>query len=328
MPPASPKRRDDGGPAASAIRDILAYLIERHGAQVGINSDTLVHHAGRVGLSARTVKRWQREAVAKINVPSRTKLVKLFKPALPHLTEDMFTAKNAFEFADKLQRHPTFDVHVLLPSDRQVISRESLAFATDQLKGIWLLYRYSFDDTGTICQEVIDVKRDDNRLTFSFHFRVNSSEQGGQLLKAFGEVLPIGDSYLMLSLEAAPNPERSRARTLLLRRTEPHYIFGQYRFGLLQSISPYTREPCAARILMRRAEVTRPADMAQFIKQHARFMKDAELDSVFPQARADRVREILSNKLGEPGGKHILTTNTNIFNARMFAESAERGPGD
>lgn len=316
----------DRGPFLSPPRDILTWLIRNHGSKVGVTEENFPRRAGESGISSRHARRWLRGDVARLTSHSKKQLAALFRPGLPHLRPEFFDCPTAHEFAAKLKERPAHDVHILLPAMSEVVGPPDIGAARDQLHGFWLLYQFAFDNTGALCQEIVNVFEQDGLLRFRWHFRARATHAQGTLFHADGQVLPIGDSYAMIGLDGLAPKTHARLRMLMLRQTAPHAILGYHRFGILTSVSPVTREPCAARVLMRR--VSAPQSEEDFVTENARFISRRQLARIFSSKRAEAVLDMISNARSAQRRDFVLTTETNEFTRRLFDLSRDIWPSD
>jgi hypothetical protein len=316
---AAPKRKRH----SSNVKNVLRWLIEQHGRKIGITELNFADYAEAHKVSRRNAERWLRAGDKALNKNSRAALAKLFAPALPQLRPDFFRAKTASQFARYLEEHSDNNVHIMLPSERPVVQPEVRQLAKLHLGGIWSLYRYSFDNMETIAREVLHVFEEGNRVLFRFHFRIGGLDLA-EPAQSVGEVVPVGDAFLLIGLEASQATHMSRIRTLFLRQATHHPLAGKYRFGILSSISPTTREPCAARVLLSRVKLP-SSDLEGFIRSHACFLKEEEFDKQVPANFAKTLKFIFSNRVKNQRGDRVLTTSSPIYYADLLGVDITHG---
>lgn len=240
------------------IKSILDFLLTKY----GIPEERFIEEMTmNYIMSEKTIENW---LCGKVN-PSKTgrknlcEYFRLYTPRLNpsdfSLSSDSFIKKTSVTNSD--QYINSFQVPLMGES----LSVAQLHEDYKNLRGVYRSYRYAFENTGLIAKEYIVVKGFDEKTNLIKAKMISGSNtsmevQGARSfsVETFnGHVICLGNTfYMMLASEEGQARSNQRVRFITLEKSEHHFLYDQFRYGILLSRSSYFGTPAAARILLKK----------------------------------------------------------------------------
>jgi hypothetical protein len=277
-----------------AIKDILAWLIERHWRDLNIGQ--LHAHAASdlserkvevnrkpARLSARTVWNMLNGHVTKPTRHTCQILAELFRPHIPginwrwfHTSLDQFKSLVEGGAGAGRNRAESEEAEIAGPSGAGLEDGDD-----DALEGTYLCYRHSFsaNTTNRIAREVLHIYRGESGLQFRMSYLPGTKRRSNVVLEFQGTVEALGPSIMLFGRNAGTGVER-RVRTLYTCN-DGHFDrpeLENYKLGLLSSTREGDGVPCVACTLL--IKVQRQMESAEDLNA---FMKAATRSDTFEE---------------------------------------------
>ena len=200
-----------------AITLILKYLVDKHGAELGLpgwaDQDFVSGLSRKTRVSPGTARNFREGLSNHPQAKIRERLADLFREVVPHLEPQWLL----YEFSGPLRRAGWAQQ----PKDRKNITLSIPMEGYRQfdrlqkwLCGVYICYRYSFEQSEEklVAREVLHVKERNGNFWFEMSF-VPGGEESDQDVETFeGVVLPLGESVFFVGWND------HRGRSLFLHR--------------------------------------------------------------------------------------------------------------
>ena len=297
-------RRSSTNPPAITL--ILKYLVDKHGAELGLpgwnDQDFVSGLARKARISTGTARNFHEGLSNHPQAKIRERLVDLFRDAVPHLDPQWLLYNSLDLFIERVE---------LQPKDRKVITLSIPAEGYRQLDrlqkwlcGVYICYRYSFEQSEEklVAREVLHVKQRNDHFSFEMSF-VPGGEESDQDVETFdGVVLPLGEFVFFVGW----NHHRGRS---LFMNCDFAPKSRDCRFGILSSTRlANNRAPLAACTVIVKMQ-REPKDIAKFMRAMTitRPFNDI-VDADFGENARETLAAFLDNgvQMTEIGGKAVL----------------------
>lgn len=315
-------RADDGaGANQPVITSILKYLVDRHGAALGLpgwdDQYFVADFSKKAKVSLGTARNLHEGLSNHPQAKIRERLAELFRQSVPHLEAQWFLYQSLQLFISRAEEQPKDRKSITISVPAEGYKR------FDRLQrwlcGVYVCYRYSFEQSGErlVAREVLHVKPRSGNFWFEMSYVPGGGETNQDVQTFEGIILPLGDSVFFVGWNDY------RGRSLFL-----HCDFSQEakdcRFGILSSTRlSSNRAPLAACtvIVKRQSE---PKNIARFMRETTLSRRFDEIIAAdFGESARDLMAAFLDNgyHVTEIGDKTVpdmvLRLNLYRFNAAM-----------
>jgi hypothetical protein len=306
-PRAKPKRQNP--PSSTnppAITQILKYLVDNHGAELGLpgwdDKDFVSGLSRKARVSAGTARNFREGLSNHPQAKIRERLVDLFREAVPHLEPQWLLYDSVELFVERLEQQPKDRKNITLSIP--IEGYRQFDRLHKWLCGVYVCYRYSFEQSEEklVAREVLHIQERNGNFWFEMSF-VPGGEESDQDVETFnGAVLPLGESVFFVGWND------HRGRSLFLHRDFARES-RDCRIGILSTTRlSNNRAPLAACTVL--------VKMERDPKNLPRFMRDMTIirpfndiiDADFGKNAREMLESFLDNgvQMTEIGGKTVI----------------------
>ena len=295
------------------IKGIVKYLLNEFNINEVRFSDEM---ASQFLLSEKTIENW---LLGRVN-PSKTGrkyLCEYFSIYVARLNPSDFslTAEQFIKKVSSNRNRSNID-ELRIPLFGEGVSPDQLQKDYRNIKGVYQTYRYAFENTGIIAKEYIIVDGFDSasnlikvKMIGGSNTSLKNRNSKYLAIETFsGRIICLGNTfYLMLSSEGSLEDANPRIRFITLEKTEHHFLYDKFRYGILLSRSSYFGTPAASRILLEKVNSNLDKGLNyQSLKNNVKFVTQENVPK--------NILEVISNdiKRNHMGVRedYILRTST------------------
>jgi hypothetical protein len=306
-PRAKPKRRNrPSSRNPPAITLILKYLVDKHGAELGLprwaDKDFVSGLSQKARVSPGTARNLREGLSNHPQAKIRERLADLFREAVPHLEPQWLLYESLDLFIERVGQEPKDRKNITLSIPME--GYRQFDRLQKWLCGVYICYRYSFEQSEEklVAREVLHVEERNGNFLFEMSF-VPGGEESDQDVETFeGVVLPLGESVFFVGWND------HRGRSLFLHRDFARE-WRDCRIGILSTTRLSTnRAPLAACTVLVKME-REPKEIARFMQDTTiiRLFNDI-IDADFGVNAREMLESFLDNgvQMTEIGGNAVL----------------------
>ncbi len=188
-----------------AITLILKYLVDKHGAELGLprwaDKDFVSGLSQKARVSPGTARNFREGLSNHPQAKIRERLADLFREVVPHLEPQWLLYESLDLFIERVGQEPKDRKNITLSIPME--GYRQFDRLQKWLCGVYICYRYSFEQSEEklVAREVLHVEERNGNFWFEMSF-VPGGEESDQDVETFeGIVLPLGESNLFCRVE-------------------------------------------------------------------------------------------------------------------------------